>query len=450
MVVAVLTPQKTTTKVTLPNGDRYEGEAIGIMRTGVGTYTFANGDRYEGEFADNFFHGKGTQTYVSGDVYTGDFQRSVKTGQGIYRYANGDRFEGGFIDNVFHGKGRHTFKSGDSFEGEFNRGIKQGPGTYRFANGDRFDGNFVDNQFNGRGVMIFANGDRYEGEFRNNVKDGKGVHFFASKDRYEGTFQGGLQAGTGTHFSLGKPGDPTGPVTNEDYASALVEFENGALGTFESCRVIFGPKCEMAWEINGTKGAISWNFERMNELNVYFPDGDGVHDGYARILTAPDMSVPGHPGLWALGDCACVPNALDGSTSPPTAQFAVQQARRLASNLVARLAGQTTQPFRYRSRGMMASIGHLKGVAEVAGVPLTGWPAWLVWRAYYLMQMPSFGRKLRIFFEWGWGMFFPPDITHLRFTRSHELKADEARRQREHVAMVEANEVQAAKQAKVA
>ena len=200
VVVAALTPQKTSTKVTLPNGDRYEGEVIGIMRTGMGTYIFANGDRYEGEFADNFFHGKGTQTYVSGDVYTGDFQRSVKTGRGIYSYANGDRFEGGFIDNVFHGKGRHTFKSGDSFEGEFNRGIKQGPGTYRFANGDRFEGNFVENQFNGRGVMIFANGDRYEGEFRNNVKDGKGVHFFASKDRYEGTFQGGLQAGTGTHF----------------------------------------------------------------------------------------------------------------------------------------------------------------------------------------------------------------------------------------------------------
>ena len=184
----------------------------------------------------------------------------------------------------------------------------------------------------------------------------------------------------------------------------------------------------------------------------------GVACTMGRIVVGSDLQVPGHDtrgdtgqaGLWALGDCAWVPNTLDGSTSPPTAQFAVQQARRLASNLVARLAGQTTQPFRYRSRGMMASIGHLKGVAEVAGVPLTGWPAWLVWRAYYLMQMPSFGRKLRIFFEWGWGMFFPPDITHLRFTRSHELKADEARRQREHVAMVEAHEAQAAKQAKAA
>jgi NADH dehydrogenase len=159
-----------------------------------------------------------------------------------------------------------------------------------------------------------------------------------------------------------------------------------------------------------------------------------------RIVVGGDLSVPDHDGLWALGDCAGVPNALDGNVSPPTAQFAVRQARHLAGNLLARLAGRPTTAFRYRSRGMMASIGHLKGVAEVAGVPLTGWPAWLVWRAYYLSQMPSFGRKLRIFFEWGWGMFFPPDITHLRFTRSHELKADETRRQREHEVRTQAQE----------
>jgi NADH dehydrogenase len=143
------------------------------------------------------------------------------------------------------------------------------------------------------------------------------------------------------------------------------------------------------------------------------------------------LSVPEHPGVWALGDCAAVPNALDGKLSPPTAQYAVRQARHLANNLLASLAQQTTQPFSYKCRGMMASIGHLKGVAEVAGVPLTGWLAWLVWRGYYLSQMPSFGRKLRIFWEWTWGMFFPPDITHLRFTRSHEQRADEQRRQAE-------------------
>jgi len=155
----------------------------------------------------------------------------------------------------------------------------------------------------------------------------------------------------------------------------------------------------------------------------------GLPMANGRIVVEPDLSVPAWPGVWALGDCAAVPNALDGKLSPPTAQFAVRQARHLAANLLAGFAQQATRPFSYKCRGMMASIGHLKGVAEVAGVPLTGWLAWLVWRGYYLSQMPSFGRKLRIFWEWTWGMFCPPDITHLRFTRSEELRLDEQRRQ---------------------
>jgi predicted dehydrogenase len=93
--------------------------------------------------------------------------------------------------------------------------------------------------------------------------------------------------GQGTHFSLGQPGDPTGPVTNEDYASALVEFENGVRGTFETCRAIYGPKCEMAFEVNGDRGAANWNFERMNELELYLPGEDGLHDGYTRLLGGP-------------------------------------------------------------------------------------------------------------------------------------------------------------------
>jgi NADH dehydrogenase len=85
---------------------------------------------------------------------------------------------------------------------------------------------------------------------------------------------------------------------------------------------------------------------------------------------------------------------------------------------------QPTQPFSYKTKGMMATTGHMKGVAEVYGMKLSGLPAWMLWRASYLMMMPTFGRKLRIFVEWTWGMFFPPDITHLRFTRTTE--ADDA------------------------
>ena len=75
----------------------------------------------------------------------------------------------------------------------------------------------------------------------------------------------------------------------------------------------------------------------------------------------------------------------------------------------------------FHPRGAMAAIGHRKGVAEVSGLRISGLPAWLLWRAYYLSQMPTLGRKVRIFVEWTWGMFFPNDITHLRFTRSQDL-----------------------------
>ncbi|MFN8492898.1 MAG: Gfo/Idh/MocA family oxidoreductase [Caldilineaceae bacterium] len=104
--------------------------------------------------------------------------------------------------------------------------------------------------------------------------------------------------GQGTHFSLGKPGDPTGPVENEDYASALVQFENGMQGTFETCRAIFGPKCEMSFELNGTKGALKWNFERMNELELYLPGENGAHDGYTNLLGGPKYPYHGrfNPG----------------------------------------------------------------------------------------------------------------------------------------------------------
>jgi predicted dehydrogenase len=105
--------------------------------------------------------------------------------------------------------------------------------------------------------------------------------------------------GQGTHFSLGKPGDPTEPVENEDYVGALVQFENGVQGSLESCRVIFGPKCEMAFEINGTEGAIKWNFERMNELELYLPGQDLAHYGYTKILGGP--AYPSH-GRFNPGD----------------------------------------------------------------------------------------------------------------------------------------------------
>ncbi len=86
-----------------------------------------------------------------------------------------------------------------------------------------------------------------------------------------------------SHYGRGAPDDPTGAVTNEDYAAALVVFENGARGTFESSRTLVGPESQMAFDVYGTKGALSWNLERMNELELYFA-GDEPHTGYTTVF----------------------------------------------------------------------------------------------------------------------------------------------------------------------
>ena len=99
--------------------------------------------------------------------------------------------------------------------------------------------------------------------------------------------------GEGTHFSV-STGGPMGDVTNEDYVGALVQFENGVQGTLEACRIVNGPQCEMAFEVNGTQGALSWNFERMNELNLYLPGEDRAHDGQTNILGRPEHPFYAH------------------------------------------------------------------------------------------------------------------------------------------------------------
>ena len=146
-----------------------------------------------------------------------------------------------------------------------------------------------------------------------------------------------------------------------------------------------------------------------------------------RIVVEPDLSVPDRAGVWAIGDCAQVPNAQRWPAV--AADRAVRGARRrktLAGNLLAHRHGRAARARSRRARcGMMATIGHHNGVAEVLGVGFSGLPAWLLWRAYYLAQMPTLRRKLRIWVEWTWGMFFPADITHLRFTRSADLPAHE-------------------------
>ena len=111
-------------------------------------------------------------------------------------------------------------------------------------------------------------------------------------------------SGEGTHCTT-QEGGSVGEVTNEDYVGALVQFDNGARGTLEACRVIVGHPCEMAFEVNGTRGALSWNFERMNELNLYLTEEDDRLQGRRLIFNGPEHPhyarfYPGRLMHWAM------------------------------------------------------------------------------------------------------------------------------------------------------
>jgi NADH:ubiquinone reductase (H+-translocating) len=121
------------------------------------------------------------------------------------------------------------------------------------------------------------------------------------------------------------------------------------------------------------------------------------------------LRVEDHDGLWALGDCARVPNeTTPGLPDPPTSQHSLRQARRLARNL-----GGEAKPYRYRTLGQVATLGRYKGIALVFGLPLRGFIGWFVTRTYHLYQVPLFSRKLRVVTDWTVALLFRRDIAEL-------------------------------------
>jgi NADH dehydrogenase len=132
-------------------------------------------------------------------------------------------------------------------------------------------------------------------------------------------------------------------------------------------------------------------------------------DERGRIVVGPTLQVDGHSNVWALGDGARVPNAsTPGEYDPPTCQHALRQARRLAKNL--RGEGK---PYRYRMLGQVATLGRYKGIAQVPGALLRGFPGWFVTRTYHLYQLPLVTRKLRVVTDWTTALFFRRDIAEL-------------------------------------
>ena len=160
------------------------------------------------------------------------------------------------------------------------------------------------------------------------------------------------------------------------------------------------------------------NGERIPAHTVVWTAGVKAHpvlaqlglplDDRGRVRTDETLRVEGHEHVWALGDCARVPNQASPDPDPPTSQHALRQARRLAKNLRG-----DPQPYRYRMLGQVATLGRYKGIADVLGLRLTGFPGWFVTRTYHLYQLPLFSRKLRVVVDWTTSLFFRRDIAEL-------------------------------------
>lgn len=137
-----------------------------------------------------------------------------------------------------------------------------------------------------------------------------------------------------------------------------------------------------------------------------------------RLLVDEYLSVPGHPGVWALGDCASVPDVRRGGYHPPTAQHALRQGRTLARNVAAACGHGRRAAFSFASLGQLAAIGHRTGVANVFGINFSGFFAWWLWRTVYLSKLPRAEKKLRVALDWTLDLFFSKDLVQLTTARS--------------------------------
>jgi NADH dehydrogenase len=145
-----------------------------------------------------------------------------------------------------------------------------------------------------------------------------------------------------------------------------------------------------------------------------------------RILTNEFLQVPGWPGVWALGDCAAVPDLLNpGTFHPPTAQHATRQAVTVANNIAAVLSGRALRPVRFRMIGMLATTGWRTGVAEIFGIRFSGIIAWWLWRSIYLIKLPGLQKKVRVAFNWTLDLIFSKDIVQLRMLGGEKVSKDE-------------------------
>ncbi len=144
-----------------------------------------------------------------------------------------------------------------------------------------------------------------------------------------------------------------------------------------------------------------------------------------RLITNEFLEVNGNPGVWALGDCAAVPDPATGKACPPTAQHALRQGKVAAHNIFAAIRGGRRKRFEFKTIGALASIGRRTGVARIMGVNFSGFIAWWMWRTIYLSKLPRFEKKVRVALDWTLDLLFSKDLVQfMDVTSSNMFRAE--------------------------
>jgi NADH dehydrogenase len=131
--------------------------------------------------------------------------------------------------------------------------------------------------------------------------------------------------------------------------------------------------------------------------------------------------------VWALGDCASIPDKETGRPYPPTAQHALRQGKILGANIAATLRGKAKRPFAFKTIGQLAAIGRRTGVAKILGVKFSGFIAWWLWRTIYLSKLPRLEKKLRVALDWTLDLAFSKDLVQfMPLRRTLATKHDRA------------------------
>ena len=158
-----------------------------------------------------------------------------------------------------------------------------------------------------------------------------------------------------------------------------------------------------------------------------------------RILVNEYLEVREWAGVWALGDCAHVPDRKTGKSHPLTAQHALREGKVVAQNILATIFGYRKEPFLYQTIGQLAPIGKRTGVANILGVNFSGFIAWWLWRTIYLMKLPRFEKKVLVALDWTLDVLFSKDLVHFRTTRPFTPPAAEEESESEPVQFDGAN-----------